>query len=129
MKKKYKRKFEVADLVLAYGDLAEVLEIRESQFGYTSYKIRYLRKPPLPDLPEDWLPSEDIVRLVRKANIRDFWDKNLKNLPHREEAKLLLDQSDERLYEVTKKTFIDLDERGVLIPMLSGGSKQREKID
>jgi len=50
--KKYKRRFEVGDLVLAYGDLAEVLEIKESQFGYTSYKVKYLHKPPLPDLPE-----------------------------------------------------------------------------
>jgi hypothetical protein len=121
--KRYKRRFDVDDLVLAYGDLAEVLEIKESPFGYTSYKVRYLRKPPLPELPEDWLPSEDMVRIVRKAAIREFWNRNLEKFPYKDEANKLLRQSDDRLYEVTKKTFIDLDERGVLIPMLFGKQK------
>lgn len=122
--RRYKKRFEAGDLVLAYGDLAEVLEIKESQFGYTSYKVMYLHNPPLPELPEDWLPSEDIVRLVRKVSIREFWAKNMETFPHREEAKFLLDQSDDCLYEITKKTLIDLAERGALIPICFGRQRK-----
>ena len=118
--KKYKRRFDVADLVLAYGDLAEVLELKESPFGYTSYKIKYLGRPPLPELPEDWLPSEEIVRILKKSTIRQFWEANAQKFSHIKEVNLLLQQSDDTLYEITKRTFIDLESRGVLIPMLYG---------
>jgi hypothetical protein len=48
------------DFVLAYGDLAEVIEVAESDFGYVSYKVLYLAGSPLPDLPEDWLPAQTV---------------------------------------------------------------------
>lgn len=116
--KMYKKKFEIEDLVLAHGYLAEVLETRESIFGYTSYRIKYLAKPPMPALTEDWLPSEEIVRIANRIGIRDLWNRNLRDSPHIEKARVLLQKSDETLYEMTKKTFIDLAQRGVSIPSL-----------
>ena len=122
---KYRAKFEVADLILAYGDLAEILEIKESPFGYTSYKVRYLARPPLPELPEDWMPADEIIRIANRATIREFWKRNLENLSNVEEAKLLLGQSDAILYEKLKRVLVDLAQRGVLIPVLFEPRKKK----
>lgn len=127
--KKYKRKFEVGDLVLAGNDLSEIVEVKESQFGYTSYRVKFLTRPPLPELPEDWLPSEYITRLVAKNNIREFYHRNLEKSPRLEGVKLIMNQSDEFLFETTKKLFIDLDKHGILIPMFFKTKKKEERTD
>jgi hypothetical protein len=44
----------VGDIVMAYDRLAQVLEIAEGSIGYRSYRVRYLSRPPLPEIPEDW---------------------------------------------------------------------------
>jgi hypothetical protein len=53
---------DVGDFVLAGGDLAEVLETRQSEFGYEVYRARYLAERPLPDVEEDWFLAEHIER-------------------------------------------------------------------
>jgi hypothetical protein len=52
----------VGDFVLAGGDLAEVIEVRESPFGYEVYKVNYLVERPLPEVDGDWLLAEHIER-------------------------------------------------------------------
>ena len=84
-----RREEQVDDLVLAYNDLAEIIDARRSSFAYTSYRVRYLGKPPLPEMPEDWLPSEDNVKLVGKRNIREFYKRNLERFPSTEGALLV----------------------------------------
>ncbi len=121
--KQLEKKFEVGDLVLAFNDLAEILEVRQSQFGYTSHRVKFLRKPPIPETPEDWLPSGDIVRLVAKTNIRELFSKSSDKIPHHLKDELIMNRSDEQLYESTKKIFIDLDGRGLLIPLFFGKQK------
>ena len=49
---------EVGDFVLAYGDLAEVLDTAESDFGYRSYKVLYISASPMPGIDEDWFPAQ-----------------------------------------------------------------------
>lgn len=59
---------EVGDFVLACGDLAEVLDVAESTFGYRSYRVLFLDGSPLPDIPEDWVPAESVrVLFSRRA--------------------------------------------------------------
>jgi hypothetical protein len=53
----------VGDFVVAYGDLAEVLAVSRSEFGYESYHVRYLSERPLPDVEEDWHPAQHVRRL------------------------------------------------------------------
>lgn len=60
-------KIELGDFVLAYGNLAEVLEIKQSQFGYRSYKVRYLAEKPKPDIQEDWFPALHIRLLFKRS--------------------------------------------------------------
>ena len=54
---------EVGDFVLAYGDLAEVLDVAESGFGYRSYKVLYVSASPMPGIDEDWFPAQ-FVRVM-----------------------------------------------------------------
>jgi hypothetical protein len=51
------RNISKGDFVLAYGDLAEVLEVCESRYGYRSYKVRYLAERPVKEIKEDWFPA------------------------------------------------------------------------
>ncbi len=56
------------DFVLAYGDLAEVMEIKESSYGYRSYRVRYLAEKPIPDIQEDWFPARYLQLLYTKEH-------------------------------------------------------------
>ncbi|HSX07526.1 MAG TPA: hypothetical protein VLG11_01400 [Candidatus Saccharimonadales bacterium] len=44
---------EVDDFVVVGGDLAQVIKVIKSKYGYKSFRVRYLDKPPLPTTPED----------------------------------------------------------------------------
>lgn len=61
------RDIQVGDFVLAYGDLAEVLEIRESPYGYRSYRVCYLAEKPKPEIQEDWFPARYVQRFYTRA--------------------------------------------------------------
>jgi hypothetical protein len=52
----------VGEFVLAGGDLAEVVEVRESPFGYEVYKVNYLAERPLPGIDDDWFLAEHVER-------------------------------------------------------------------
>jgi hypothetical protein len=58
---------EVGDFVLAYGDLGEVLQLAESEFGYRSYRVLYLAERPLPEIDEDWFPAQHVQVLFPHA--------------------------------------------------------------
>jgi len=50
-------RIKAGDFVLAYGYLGEVLEIRESRYGYQSFRVKYIAERPLPDVAEDWFTA------------------------------------------------------------------------
>jgi len=52
----------VGEFVLAGGDLAEVLEVRQSPFGYEVYRVAYLAERPLPGIDDDWMLAEHVER-------------------------------------------------------------------
>ena len=52
----------VGEFVLAGGELAEVVEVRESPFAYEVYRINYLAERPLPGIDADWFLAEHIER-------------------------------------------------------------------
>ncbi len=60
---------EVGDFVLAYGDIAEVVNVLESKFGYISYRVQYLAKRPKPHIPVDTFPSKHIEILYRRSQL------------------------------------------------------------
>lgn len=62
---------EMGDMVFAYGrDICLVVDRSESRYGYTSYKVRFLTKPMLEEVPEDWFPSRYVHRLLPRASLR-----------------------------------------------------------
>ena len=63
------RDIKVGDFVLALNDIAEVIEVRESQFGYRSYKVRYLAEKPMPDIGEDWFQARFVRILMTKERV------------------------------------------------------------
>ncbi len=62
---------EVGDFVLAYGNLAEVIEVITGAFGYQSYRVRYLAERSLPDVPEEAVIAQYIQPFWPR---RKFWE-------------------------------------------------------
>lgn len=56
---------EKGDFVLAYGDLAEVVKVNKTVFGYRSFRVKYLERPPIPSIPVDEMPAR-YVQLYQK---------------------------------------------------------------
>lgn len=50
---KTKPNIEVNDFVVVAGDLAQVTKVIRSKYGYKSFRVKYLEKPPIPSIPED----------------------------------------------------------------------------
>jgi len=61
------RRANVGDFVLAYGDLAEVLEVGKSAFGYESYRVRYLAERPIREIEEEWFVPQHVRILYSKG--------------------------------------------------------------
>jgi len=79
----YGKDLEIGDLVFAYGkDLCIVTDKKKSQYGYSSYKVRYLSPAPLPEVPEDWFPARYVHLVVPRKSLREqllkiFTEQNL----------------------------------------------------
>ena len=52
-------------VVTIWGDLGQVKKVITSRYGYRSFRMRYLDRLPMPGIPEDDFPGND-VRLVYK---------------------------------------------------------------
>ncbi|MCJ7805826.1 hypothetical protein MUP46_04275 [Patescibacteria group bacterium] len=67
----YRRKsspsIKIGDFVIAYSELAEVVVVRTSKFGQKSFRVRFLEKSPLPNMPEDEFPAQ-YVQLYKKRS-------------------------------------------------------------
>lgn len=59
------------DFVIVQGELAEVLEVAISNFSYRIYRVRFLSKSPLPDVPEDWYTGAEMQVFFRAADIKN----------------------------------------------------------
>lgn len=57
---------DVGDFVLEGVYLGEVLETRESAFGYHVYRVGYLAERALPDVGEDWVLAEHLRRFYTR---------------------------------------------------------------
>lgn len=110
-----KRELKPGDIVLANGDLAEVLSMSTSEYGYTSFKVRYLGQPPIPKIVEDEFPARYIKLIIAKENIRSYLEKGLSRAS---QGKAAWDDikhlPDEKFHVAMKKTFLELDRRGLL---------------
>lgn len=63
---------KVGDFVLAYGQyLAEVERTKVSDFGYESYRLRFLEEHPPRGIECDWLPPQEVCRLSNLDRIAE----------------------------------------------------------
>ncbi|MEI8015295.1 MAG: hypothetical protein WCH20_10720 [Nitrospira sp.] len=68
----YGKELEVGDIVFAYGkDLCIVVDKRRSEYGYNSYKVKYLSPPLIPEVPEDWFPARYVHLVWPKKLVRE----------------------------------------------------------
>lgn len=59
------------DFVIAYGDIAEVIKIHKSKYGYRSFKVKYLGTPPLPHIPADTFPAMFVKKFYDRKTVTD----------------------------------------------------------
>lgn len=113
--KSMQRELKVGDIVLAHGDLAEVVGMSTSAFGYTSFTVQYLTRPPIPWIQEDEWPATYINRVIAKEYVREFMEKGLSRTTEGARAwEDLKGLSDHQFHEALKAVLIDLDKRGLL---------------
>jgi hypothetical protein len=97
----YGKDLEIGDLVFAYGkDLCIVTDKEKSEYGYSSYRVRYLSPAPLPEVPEDWFPARYVHLVVPRKSLREqllkiFTEQNLPSV------------AIERLHQMTEKDLLD----------------------
>jgi hypothetical protein len=61
---------QVGDFVWAHGDICQVLEIRKSKHGYTNYLVKYVERPPIPNITQDYFAAGE-VRLVARRSLAE----------------------------------------------------------
>jgi hypothetical protein len=133
----FKKDFQFGDVILtAWNDLAEVVEAHTGKFGDTAYRIRFLTSPPIPDYPEDWVPSRWITaRLVGVDTARHILETSVNRGRVQKEladvGREILSRPDSELVEYVKGFFVDMHKAGALIPMLleSGFLKKNQTPD
>ena len=62
---------DVGDFVWAEGFICRVTEIRRSKYRYTNYRLKYVEKPPIPEVPEDYYGSGEIRLVAKKSYGRE----------------------------------------------------------
>lgn len=120
----FQKEFEVGDIVLtAWTDIVEVLETHTSKYGYRAYRVKFISRAHIPEIPEDWLESQGILlRLMPKSAIRDVCEKAMASEKYSKDdldsMAEVLKLPDEKLIEYAGKTFLEMHRAGVLIPLL-----------
>lgn len=84
---KMRQAFHAGDVVLTvWLDLAQIVEEHVNEFGDRAYKIKYVSRPPLPDVPEDWMEGMTVlIRLTGPATVREFYETILNRVRVKEE--------------------------------------------
>jgi len=96
-------KAEVGDFVWSAGYICEVMQIGRSKFGYVHYLLRYLERPPIPEIKQDWCAGFEIRLVATKSAA----EKMLQRL-----------QTDPNIDEKTRAHFRDIE-----------GEKLKERLD
>jgi hypothetical protein len=109
---------EVGDYVLVHGDIAQIMGIKNSDYGYRSYKVHYVAQRPKPNIPDDWFPAPYIQVFYAKKRFDEKWASYVKSgdLPEdirsvlesvtEEELQLYLQQSMKDLWNIAIRSKI-----------------------
>jgi hypothetical protein len=61
---------DVGDLVVVADKVGRVRQVTAGPYDYESYLVRYLTRPFIPAIPEDWHTASEVARLYSPASIR-----------------------------------------------------------
>ena len=59
------------DFVVSGDSLFEVLGVAQGEFGYRSFKLRYLTRPHIPEVPVEWYTASSVRKLEDGTRMRD----------------------------------------------------------
>lgn len=113
----------VSDIVLVYGEVGEVTERIETQYGYTSFKVKCLTAPTSAGTPEQVFLSIFVEKLCAKSEVRQYTMDIITSLdgkgdPVKQKAIDFLKANiasipDEDLYVVMKDSFVTWRKAGL----------------
>lgn len=123
----FQRDLEVGDIVFAYGDdLCQIVDTAKSKYGNSSYKVRYLVRPMIEGIEEDWYPARYIRLLYRRRDIKPEMVEALRRAGASEDQIADLEHLDmAEGAKIVARTFVDLEERGLLRMMLRPPEEER----
>jgi len=55
-----------------WRDLGIIIEGRKSKYGYYSYHIKYISKPPIESIKDDWFASFEMFRLGSRSELLEM---------------------------------------------------------
>lgn len=123
----FQRELEIGDIVFAYGsDLGQIVETARSKHGNTSYKIRYLVRPMLEGIEEDWFPARYIRLLYRRRDIKPAMIDAARRMGSTEEQLKTFERLDDAgAARILARTFVEMERQGVLPLMLRAPREER----
>lgn len=111
-----KKDYAVWDLIFAHWDFAEILEVKISRYKYTTFKIQYLGRPPIPEIVIEEMPSRAIQGVIlKKDSAKEYFEKHILtskalNTDFPEMVKeLSWNITNNEAYKSLKATFIKID--------------------
>lgn len=116
----------VGDIVMAAGHLAQVLEVAVGRFGYESYRVRYLSRPLLPEIPEDWHRAQHVTLVADLPRMREMVKAQAEERPG-EGIERLLELDDDSIRDAIAKSAgaIDKVTDGALTAAIFDQGRQR----
>ena len=121
------REFFAGDLGLLTGEVVQVIKTSKSTFGYTSVRVRYLSRSPLPGILEDEFPAKYFSPIVAAKDVRAFMLKQIPRMPVdvREIVReSLKNASDEKMLEAAKNALLEMHKSGVFAKMFAAQKKR-----
>jgi hypothetical protein len=97
---------ELGDIVLAADQLAQVIEVAKGRSEYRSYRVRYLSRPPLPEVPEDWHPAREVRVVIDPSRARQMVAGSV-------HAEILEAQDDAQLMDLMAGSVADIEGAGL----------------
>lgn len=127
---RFQQKFDVGDIVLVDGaHVCQVVETKQSKYGNTSFRCRFLGRPPIPSISLDWCPSPGVQRIYRRADLLPKLRQHLENCGAPQlEVERIAQISDAEVCDLLTRVFTEFTASDVLPSALWPATNQsREK--
>lgn len=100
---------EVGDFVLVHGDIAQIMESKESQYGYRIYRVHYIAERPKQNIPDDWFPAPYIQVFYAKRRFDEKWASYVKSGDLPKDIRSVLENlTEEEIQTASRQSMKDL---------------------